>query len=420
LGGKVDAETLVRVGSARELADGQWTVTTAGAHEILALAAAGKVYAIDNRCSHSDGRLRLDSGFVYQETLELRCLWHAGRFSLVTGAATKRPCVLPIRAYEVVISADDVFVRLPPDSTRPSPPGCAVNEEPVQKHRLEKSVYMAENEQARGGGGRGGGRGGRRRLPPRPVQVVSVEQVTPRLVSVRVGGDSLHDFQITAPTSHIKVFLPAPGQQDPVLPQAGPDGHVWPQDAQRPVVRTYTPRRFDPGTRTLEIQFVLHGEGPAAEWARRARPGDKLGVGGPGGRFSLEPEVDRWWVAGDESALPAIGTLLEALPESTTAEVHIEVSGPEDQVELPSPARTEISWHSRTGPDGWGEQLYQAALTVSAPPTGRAWVATEAAAMRRIRKLLLAGTAIPAAAIVTRGYWRLGEANHPDHDYGED
>lgn len=275
---------------------------------------------------------------------------------------------------------------------------------------------MPENEQGR----RGGRGGGRRRPPPRPVQVESVELLTPRLVSVKIGGDSLHDFQITSPTSHVKVFLPAPGQKDPVLPQAGPDGHVWPEDAQRPVVRTYTPRRFDADKRILEIQFVLHGEGPASDWAQRAQPGDKLGVGGPGGRFSLEPEVDRWWIAGDESALPAIGTLLEALPESTTAEVHIEVSGPEDEIDLPSPAHTEISWHPRTGPNGWGEQLYQAALSVSSPPTGRAWVGTEAAVMRRIRKHFLAEKGMPGSAIVTRGYWRLGEANHPDHDYGED
>ena len=27
---------------------------------------------------------------------------------------------------------------------------------------------------------------------------------------------------------------------------------------------------------------------------------------------------------------------------------------------------------------------------------------------------------LPLARLVTRGYWRAGEQNHPDHDYGED
>lgn len=116
------AGPLVRVGSVRTLVDaGQRTVTTAGTHQILALAVDNTIYAVDNRCSHSDGRLQLDSGFVYPETLELRCLWHAGRFSLVTGEPTKTPCVRPIRTYKVVICNDDVFVLLPPESATGQP-----------------------------------------------------------------------------------------------------------------------------------------------------------------------------------------------------------------------------------------------------------------------------------------------------------
>jgi NADPH-dependent ferric siderophore reductase len=47
-------------------------------------------------------------------------------------------------------------------------------------------------------------------------------------------------------------------------------------------------------------------------------------------------------------------------------------------------------------------------------------VACEAAAMRGIRRYLIAERHLPAASLVTRGYWRAGEQNHPDHDYGED
>ena len=40
--------------------------------------------------------------------------------------------------------------------------------------------------------------------------------------------------------------------------------------------------------------------------------------------------------------------------------------------------------------------------------------------MRDIRRYFLAERHLPAASLVTRGYWRTGEQNHPDHDYGED
>jgi NADPH-dependent ferric siderophore reductase len=250
--------------------------------------------------------------------------------------------------------------------------------------------------------------------------VVSVSRLAPRLVSVQVGGDALDGFAIEAPTSHIKVFLPAPGQAAPVLPEFGPDGPAWPDGAPSPVVRTYTPRRFDKATRTLEVQFLLHGAGPASEWAERAAPGDRLAVAGPGGRFSLDETARNWWIAGDESAIPAVGTLLEALPADACAEVHLEVAGPDDEIELPGPPGTTVTWHRRRAPDAWGAELYDAARDASIPDGTRIWVACEAAAMRRIRQHFLRGQGRPASSLVTRGYWRLGAANHPDHDYGDD
>jgi NADPH-dependent ferric siderophore reductase len=259
----------------------------------------------------------------------------------------------------------------------------------------------------------------RRRKPPRKAEVVSVAKVTPRLLSVLVTGDELDGFADAAPTSHLKVFLPAEGQDAPVLPEFTPDGAAQDADAPRPVIRTYTPRRYDPASRTLEIQFLLHGEGPASAWAERAKPGDKLAVAGPGGRFSLEPAAGHWWLAADESAIPAAATLLEALPETATVEVHLEVDGPEDEIDFTAPAKTTISWHHRS-PGAFGAELAAAARAAALPDGTRIWVACEAGAMRGIRRYLLAERHIPAASLVTRGYWRTGEQNHPDHDYGED
>ena len=244
--------------------------------------------------------------------------------------------------------------------------------------------------------------------------------VSPRLISVLVTGDELGGFADAVPTAHLKVFLPVDGQDEPNLPTPGPDGTFVAPAGPAPVVRTYTPRRYDPATKTLEIQFLLHGSGPASEWAQRAKPGDKLAVGGPGGRFSLEPAAGSWWLAADESAIPAVGTLLAALPESAAADVHIEVDGPDDEIEFTAPAKTTITWHHRRSPDAFGAELIDAAHAASIPDGARLWVACEAAAMRDIRRYFLAGRHRPAASLVTRGYWRTGEQNHPDHDYGED
>jgi len=269
-------------------------------------------------------------------------------------------------------------------------------------------------------GGRGGPGGpGRRRKPPKPAEVVSVSSISARLVSVLVSGDGLDGFADAAPTSHLKVFLPADGQDAPNLPEYTPDGPVYADEGPRPVVRTYTPRRYDPAAGTLEIQFLLHGEGPASAWAAAAKPGDKLAVAGPGGRFSLEPSADYWWLAADESALPAVGTLLEALPETATADVHVEVDSPDDEIELRGPAKAVVTWHYRK-PRVYGQMLATAASEAGIPDGGRIWVACESAAMRDIRRYFTRERGIPAGRLVTRGYWRAGEQNYPDHDYGED
>jgi NADPH-dependent ferric siderophore reductase len=261
---------------------------------------------------------------------------------------------------------------------------------------------------------------GRRRPPPQLVEVVSVSRVSPRLVSVHVGGGDLSRFTDAAPTSHVKLFLPAPGQDAPTLPVMTPEGRSWPDGAPRPTVRTYTPRAYDPAAGTLEIQFALHGAGPAAQWAQRATAGDKVAIGGPGGRFSVDPSARDWWIAGDESALPAVGTLLDWLPAYAIAQVHLEVAGPDDEIPLTSAAEIKVTWHHRRAPGAWGAELADAARGAALAPDTQAWVACESSAMRAIRKILLDGQRVPAYSLVTRGYWRLGAADHPDHDYGED
>lgn len=259
----------------------------------------------------------------------------------------------------------------------------------------------------------------RKRPPPRPVEVVSVSQLAARFVSVQFGGPALEGFRIEEPTAHIKVFLPSPGESAPVLPHFGPDGLVWPEGSPRPVIRTYTPRRFDEVAGTLEVQFLLHDVGPASEWAARVKPGDRAAIGGPGGRFRLDRTVRDWWISGDESALPAVGTLLDVLPSDARAEIHLEVEGPEDEMKLESAAQTEIFWHHRRSNDAWGVEMLDAARSSSIADGVQVWVAGEAVSIRRIRKHFLEEKQVPVTSMTTRGYWRIGESDHPDGDYGD-
>jgi NADPH-dependent ferric siderophore reductase len=252
----------------------------------------------------------------------------------------------------------------------------------------------------------------------RPVEVVGVERLGPRLVSATLTGE-LDAFHIDAPAQHVKVLIPGPDEHTVALPEMGPDGPVWPADQPRAAVRTYTPRRFDVSSGVLEIQFVLHGEGPASRWAERAVPGDRLAIAGPGGRLSVDLDDGPWIIAGDESAVPAIGTLLDALPSTATAQVFIETEDGLDSSHLGGDDRWRISWLRPGRGEEPGSRLQDALEEVTISADAKVWVACEAVAVRRIRRYLLETAGVPAKQLVTRGYWRAGEADHPDRDYGD-
>jgi len=256
---------------------------------------------------------------------------------------------------------------------------------------------------------------------PRHVEVVAIERPAARWISMTLRGEQMEGFKVEAPTAHVKLFLPTDGQTDVPAMTTGPDGRlVWAEGAVPPAIRTYTPRRYDAATHTLEVQFLLHGDGPASRWAERAEVGHGLVVVGPGGRFVMDGEARRWWIGGDESALPAIGTLLESLPAAAEAEVHVEVADDGAKLALPARDRTRVHWHPRRSRNAFGAELLDAARSADAPADMRFWIACEAAAMRDVRRHLLVDRGVPRSAVTTRGYWRIGQTDYPDHDYGED
>ena len=103
----------------------------------------------------------------------------------------------------------------------------------------------------------------------RRVQVRQVIDLGPHMRRIIVAGAELEGFHSASPDDHIKVFFPNP-EGDYVTPTMGPVGPVHPEGHTPSPMRDYTPRLHDPAAGTLAIDFVLHGEGPASDWARQA------------------------------------------------------------------------------------------------------------------------------------------------------
>lgn len=247
-------------------------------------------------------------------------------------------------------------------------------------------------------------------LKMRLLKVLRTRQVSPQLLRVTLGGDDLADFVSGSFDDHIKVFFPTPGAEKPVLPQAGPEGITFPEGQPRPPARDYTPRRYDNAARELDIEFVLHGDGPASTWAAHAQPGQYLGVGGPRGSFVIPHGFDWHLLIGDDTALPAIGRRIEELGPDARVIVVVEVADESARIPLAAGAQAEVHWvHRGDAPEG--SQLLPTLKWLSLPEgEGYVWAAGEGAAMREVREHLVAERGIDKTRIRASAYWKRGNA----------
>src|SRR5690625_365249 len=138
--------------------------------------------------------------------------------------------------------------------------------------------------------------------------------------------------------------------------------------ADRGWMRTYSVRELrgagHPGNLTehpeIDVDFVLHlepeeipGSGVAARWARDVQVGDTISMLGPNqhlvgpdyGGIEFRPGSARTvLLAGDETALPAICSTLEALPASISGHAVIEVPDATDQQQVLTKSGVQVTW----------------------------------------------------------------------------
>ncbi|BBZ34323.1 siderophore-interacting protein [Mycolicibacterium confluentis] len=185
--------------------------------------------------------------------------------------------------------------------------------------------------------------------PLHTFEVVRTEWLTPHIVRVVLGGKGFDTFTPSEFTdSYVKIaFVPAGVDVEGLPHPLTLDS--FPKD-QAPTLRTYTVRRADPSAREVTIDFVVHGEhGIAGPWAASAQSGDVVYLAGPNGAYSPDPAADWHLFAGDEAAIPAISAALEALPDDAVGQAFIEISGPDDELELTRPDGVELRWVYRGG-----------------------------------------------------------------------
>ena len=232
------------------------------------------------------------------------------------------------------------------------------------------------------------------------VAVQRADRLTPRLKRLVIDGSFLTDYRLGLPAQWLKVFAPT-------------------VDGQAPSGRAYTVRRFDPVSQQLELHCVLHGDGGAASaWAACARPGDTFEISGvhPRSGFAVDPATEHYRLFGDETALPAIGTILEALPAHARAEVFVEVEDAREEQAIEAAATVNLTWLHRRGEGQEATNPLEAAAKALGPPSGGTdvWIAGESAPVKALREDATNAWAVDRQRLHAQAYWKRGEPNFKD------
>ncbi|CAL9587329.1 Vibriobactin utilization protein ViuB [Streptomyces sp. enrichment culture] len=261
------------------------------------------------------------------------------------------------------------------------------------------------------------------------LQVVRTRRLGPSLVRVTFGGPDLHAFHSDGHDQSLSLFLPHPGQPEPVVPLELGDGwwQGWrelPEDV-RAVMRSYTLRGLRRDPDEIDIDFALHGiepgapvqAGPASRWAARAAAGDRVLLLGPAVadnraiRFRPPEDTDLVVVWGDETAVPAASAIVEALPAGTRARVFLEVPHAGDIQDLATEADAEITWLVREERGAGGAPMALDALRAAHLPSAErpyVWIAGESGCVKELRRHFVRERGIDRRRVTFVGYWRRG------------
>lgn len=245
------------------------------------------------------------------------------------------------------------------------------------------------------------------------LTVTRKEYITPHYIRVYLTGEKIPLFNNTTIGVNNKILIPPKGLNEIHFPEIDYETRQWkPQpDEIRPFVRTYTHRGIDLSKNEIWIDFVAHGdEGPASAWAINARQGDVLGVLMKDGKSNLYRRAENYFLVGDATAIPVLGSIMEDLPATAKGTCIIEVNGKEDEQILQTKAAIEFIWLHNEYP-GEKSLLAETVKQLELPEDSRSgYVAAEFSSVKEIRHYLRKEKQWKQEELYAYSYWKAGVA----------
>ncbi|MDO9379869.1 MAG: siderophore-interacting protein [Nocardioidaceae bacterium] len=241
------------------------------------------------------------------------------------------------------------------------------------------------------------------------ITLTAVTDVHENLRRLTFTSPALADFVPTGPDEQCALLLPPSGQalRLPDL-QTASVRHALaalPVDA-RPLLRWYVVRAHRPEAAEIDVDVVLHEDGPGSDWARSVEIGTQVGFRAGSSGYRPPSSPTRQLLVADETALPALSVILEQMPLQEQP-IHSIVEVPSAKYRLTIDTPYPVEWVYRNQ----GEPGSRAAYAVKTSPVddlGYAWVCGEVGLATGIRKYLVKERDVDPAAIFFSGFWKKG------------
>lgn len=233
---------------------------------------------------------------------------------------------------------------------------------------------------------------------PKQVTVVATTSITPNMQRITLQSESLKEFPTNCEGGYIKLLFTPSGETNPDLLASD----------ERPVMRTYTIRKFDASTGTIEVDFVKHIThdlkcGFAARWAMNVNVGDSIYIGGPGIIEDMNTEADWFAMSADMTALPALSAKIRRLPANAQGFAVIKVISEQDIQPIQAPENMTVKWIFE------GEDLAEAVRAQPwLPGKASVWCACEFDSMRALRQYFRNEKEVERENIYISSYWKQG------------
>ncbi|WP_131727774.1 siderophore-interacting protein, partial [Mycobacteroides sp. H101] len=221
--------------------------------------------------------------------------------------------------------------------------------------------------------------------------VVGTSQVAPNCVRLTMSAPTLFEDLLHTPAEWLRFWFPDP--------EGGTTEHQ----------RAYTIVSTDAGAGEFAIDVVIHEPaGPACRWAGAAQPGMTIPVVAFGSaRFEIPEDLPAGFLLiGDSASIPAINSILTALPTDVDVEVYLERHSPDDElIPLTEHPRRVLHWVDRTD-----ETSLAGAIEARDWSNWYAWAGPEAGSLKHLRKRLKEQFGFPKADVHAAAYWTFGRA----------